>query len=207
MKTIAILDYGIGNRRSVSSAVSILGAAPVLARTVRELDASDGLIIPGVGAFPQCMAALEASGLPALVMDYIRSGRPVLGICVGMQMLFQQGTEFGLTEGLGIIPGRVDILAVAPTEGRLPHIAWTPIEARDRELSMFAGIPPSARFYFVHSFAPVNVPEEFVSGKATYRGHSFVAAVQKGNVWGTQFHPEKSGPRGLDLLSNFVGKC
>ena len=207
MKTIAILDYGIGNRRSVSSAVSILGARPSLVKDRRELEKSDGLIIPGVGAFPQCMAALEAADLPKLVKDYIRLGRPVLGICVGMQMLFDRGTEYGLTDGLGIIPGQVDRLAVDLAAGRLPHIAWTQIERQPQERSMFAGIPASARFYFVHSFAPVDVPAEFVSAMATYRGLSFVAAVQKENVWGTQFHPEKSGPRGLELLANFVNRC
>lgn len=207
MTTIAVLDYGIGNRRSVSSAVSVLGARPHLAVNQEELNASQGLIIPGVGAFPQCMAALEAANFPALIDDYVRSGRPVLGICVGMQMLFEQGTEFALTKGLGIIPGEVNRLSIDPKAGRLPHIAWTSVERVPHEESMFSGIPSSAQFYFVHSFAPTGVPGAYVSALATYCGHSFVAAVQRANVWGTQFHPEKSGPNGLKLLANFVDRC
>ncbi|MGJ4950090.1 imidazole glycerol phosphate synthase subunit HisH [Bradyrhizobium sp. HKCCYLS20291] len=207
MTTIAILDYGIGNRRSVSSALSVLGATPRLAVSGHDLDGSDGLIIPGVGAFPQCMAALETAKFPALIGDYVKSGRPVLGICVGMQMLFEYGTEFALTRGLGILPGQVDRLSIDPTAGRLPHIAWTSVSAVARDGSMFAGVPMSAQFYFVHSFAPVGVSEADVSATAFYCGRSFVAAVQRANLWGTQFHPEKSGPNGLRLLANFVGRC
>ncbi|QIP01747.1 imidazole glycerol phosphate synthase subunit HisH [Bradyrhizobium symbiodeficiens] len=207
MTTVAILDYGIGNRRSVSSALSVLGAEPYLAASGQDVDRSDGLIIPGVGAFPHCMAALEAAGFPALIADYVGSGRPVLGICVGMQMLFDVGSEFTLTKGLGIIPGRVDRLAIDPAAGRLPHIAWTSVDVAVRDGSMFEGLPSSAQFYFVHSFAPTAVPNADVSATASYCGHSFVAAVQRANVWGTQFHPEKSGPNGLKLLANFVSHC
>lgn len=207
MKTIAILEYGIGNRRSVSSAISVVGARPNITRDRQELDSSDGLIIPGVGAFPQCIAALKSADLVGVINEYIRSGRPVFGICVGMQMLFDQGTEFVVTNGLGIIPGQIERLAIDPALGRLPHVAWTALDPHPRLGSMFSGIPAEARFYFVHSFAPVGVPAEFVSGIATYGGRPFVAAVQKGSVWGTQFHPEKSGPNGLEILTNFVRGC
>lgn len=207
MKTIAILEYGIGNRRSVSSAISVVGACPSITQDHRELDASDGLIIPGVGAFPQCMAALGSANLATVIKDYVRSGRPVFGICVGMQLLFDRGTEFVPTNGLGIIQGQVERLAIDPAAARLPHIAWATLDPRLCEGSMFSGIPAEARFYFVHSFAPVRVPTEFISATATYGGMPFVAAVQKENVWGTQFHPEKSGPNGLEILANFVRRC
>lgn len=209
MKTIAILDYGIGNIRSVSNALTALGAAPDITNDQARIEAADGVILPGVGAFPAGMELLRQHGLVPEIHKYVATGRPFLGICLGMQLLFVRGTEFGDTAGLNLIPGVVDRIPVQPGDGRLPHIAWTTIHRnQDMPDAMFAGLDDvQCRFYFVHSFAARDVPDAFVAGSADYLGHPVIAAVQRGNVWGTQFHPEKSGPSGLRLLTNFIGQC
>lgn len=209
MTTIAILDYGIGNIRSVSNALTAIGASSEITRDPARIAAADGLILPGVGAFPAGMELLNRHGLVDQIHAYVRTGKPFLGICLGMQMLFDRGTEFGDTPGLGLIPGTVDRIPVAPGGGRLPHIAWTQI-TRNPALPdvMFADLEDAAcRFYFVHSYTARDVPTEFVTGSVAYLGHPVTASVQRGNVWGTQFHPEKSGPSGLKLLTNFIGRC
>ncbi len=209
MKTICILDYGIGNIRSVSNALTNLGAKPDITRDPARIAAADGIILPGVGAFPSGMELLHQHGLVAEIHRYVQTGKPFLGICLGMQLLFDKGTEFGTTDGLSLVPGIVDRIPVQPGEGRLPHIAWSRI-ARNSAVPdvMFAGLSDEqCRFYFVHSFTARDVPREFVTGALDYLGHQVIAAVQRGNVWGTQFHPEKSGPSGLAVLTNFIGQC
>ena len=209
MKTICVLDYGIGNIRSVSNALTALGAKPDITRDPARIAASDGMILPGVGAFPFGMELLRQHGLVTEIHAHVRTGKPFLGICLGMQLLFDKGTEFGLNDGLSLVPGVVDRIPVRPEEGRLPHIAWTGM-VRNAALTdtMFAGLSDEqCRFYFVHSFTARDVPGEFVTGTASYLGHQVIAAVQRGNVWGTQFHPEKSGPSGLAVLTNFIGQC
>lgn len=206
MKKIGLADYGVGNRRSVRNALEALGAQVNVTSDATELDATDGLIIPGVGAFPHCMGRLQETGLDHFIRTYVATGKPVLGICVGMQMLFDVGTEFGTTRGLGLIPGEVNRLPIDPQRGRLPHIAWTSVRSSEGA-AMFKGFAEPAKFYFVHSFAPSGVPADCISGEASYCGHAFAAAVEKANVWGTQFHPEKSGPSGLRLLGNFIAAC
>lgn len=209
MKQIAILDYGLGNIRSVSNAFSLVGAEPLVSRERAVIDECAGLVIPGVGAFGMAMTNLASRGLVDLVHGYVRSGRPVLGICLGMQILFDSGTEFGLASGLGILPGQVNRIPVGAGEGRLPHIAWTRVRPSEQgAATLFEGLVPDLlKFYFVHSFAPAAVPAQVVAATATYCGHEFVAAALRENVWATQFHPEKSGPSGLSLISNFVRRC
>lgn len=209
MKTIAILDYGIGNIRSVSNALTALGASPEITREPARIAAADGVILPGVGAFPAGMELLQQHGLVPLIHDHVATGKPFLGICLGMQLLFDKGTEYAQTDGLGLIPGTVDHIGVTPQEGRLPHIAWTRVTRNETVPDvMFAGLSDEQRrFYFVHSFTARGVPREYVTGSVDYLGHPVTASVQRGNVWGTQFHPEKSGPSGLALLSNFIGQC
>ncbi len=209
MTTIAILDYGIGNIRSVSNALAALGASSEITRDPARIAAADGVILPGVGAFPAGMELLHQTGLVPEIHKYVQTGKPFLGICLGMQLLFDRGTEFGDTKGLGLIPGVVDRIPVAPGQGRLPHIAWTQV-ARNSAVPdvMFEGLDDAAcRFYFVHSYTARDVPAAFVTGSVAYLGHPVTASVQRGNVWGTQFHPEKSGPSGLKLLTNFIGQC
>jgi len=209
MKKIAVLGYGLGNVRSVCNALRKIGADADVSHNEHTLMQADGLVIPGVGAFPQGMANLVESGLVGVIRKYIDSGRPVLGICLGMQLLFDKGTEFVSTEGLRLIPGSVGIIPVASGEGRLPHIAWSAISPTEQGMQkMFAGLSDSEmRFYFVHSYAATGVSQDNISAIITYLGNKIVAAVQSGNVWGTQFHPEKSGPSGLHLLKNFINNC
>lgn len=209
MKKIIVLDYGLGNVRSVANALRTIGAAPDVTRDQVSMASADGLVIPGVGAFPRAMENLAQTGLVGQVVDFVASGRPVLGICVGMQMLFEVGLEFGRTPGLGLIPGAVEKIPVLSAEGRLPHIAWSTVSATSQGRAvLLAGLTDAEmRFYFVHSYAAVGVPDEALLATADYLGHRITAAVQRGQVFGTQFHPEKSGPSGLRLLANFVGQC
>lgn len=206
MKKIVVLNYGLGNVRSVSNALRAIGAEAEVTCDERVIAQADGLIIPGVGAFPQGMANLTGSGLVEVIHKYIDSGRPILGICLGMQLLFERGTEYQMTQGLNLISGSVEIIPVRPEEGRLPHIAWSTIKPTDMgRQTMFAGIPDNElRFYFVHSFSARGVQVLDISATVDYMAHEIVAAVQKNNVWGTQFHPEKSGPSGLRVLRNFI---
>jgi glutamine amidotransferase len=206
MKNIVVLDYGLGNVRSVSNSLRVIGASAEISHDESTILQADALIIPGVGAFPHGMANLMESGLVPVIHNYIESGRPVLGICLGMQLLFEQGAEFALTNGLGLIRGAVSIIPVLPDEGRLPHIAWSTVQPTEQgRETMFAGLSDKEmRFYFVHSYAATGVKTENLSATVTYQRHDIVAAVQSGNVWGTQFHPEKSGPSGLRVLQNFI---
>ncbi|MDP2240453.1 MAG: imidazole glycerol phosphate synthase subunit HisH [Burkholderiales bacterium] len=206
MKNIVVLDYGLGNVRSVSNALRAIGASAEVSHDEATILRADGLIIPGVGAFPHGMANLVESGLIPVIRKYIESGRPVLGICLGMQLLFEKGTEFFSTDGLGLIPGTVSIIPILPNEGRLPHIAWTTIRPSEQgRETMFDGFSDKEmRFYFLHSYAATGVKTENLSATVSYLGHDIVAAVQNGNVWGTQFHPEKSGPSGLRVLQNII---
>lgn len=206
MKKIVVLNYGLGNVRSVSNALRVIGAEAEVTCDEHAVAQADGLIIPGVGAFPHAIANLEQAGLIPVIHAYIDTGRPVLGICLGMQLLFERGTEFAETNGLGLIPGAIDRIPIFSGVGRLPHIAWSVIQPTEhgRE-AMFTGLSDKEmRFYFVHSYAATGVRQENLNATVNYMGQDVVAAVQKGNIWGTQFHPEKSGPAGLHVLKNFI---
>lgn len=209
MKKIVILNYGLGNVRSVSNALRAIGTEAEVTSDEHAIAQSDGLIIPGVGAFPHGMANLTESGLIEVIHKYIDSERPVLGICLGMQLLFERGTEYQMTQGLSMICGSVEIIPVKSEEGRLPHIAWSMIKPTEiGRQTMFAGMSDKEmRFYFVHSYAATKVQAQDISATVDYMGHEIVAAVQKKNVWGTQFHPEKSGPSGLWVLRNFIANA
>jgi glutamine amidotransferase len=209
VSTIAILDYGVGNLRSVANAVSAAGATAVVTSDPAVAEAAEGLIIPGVGAFPHVMSRLTASGLDQVVRRRAAAGAPMLGICVGMQLLFETGLEFEPTPGLGLIPGQVRRIVDDSSAIRLPHIAWTEI-APDPAVAakMFDGLAAEARrFYFLHSFGAADVPDAFVAARASYENVAIVAAVRRGALWGTQFHPEKSGPAGQRFLRNFIASC
>jgi imidazole glycerol-phosphate synthase subunit HisH len=201
---IAIVDYGMGNRRSVEKALEHVGARAVVSAEETELRAADGLVIPGVGAFPRGMENLRERGLDVLVRDRVEAGTPVLGICLGMQLAFERSRELGGAEGLGIVRGEV-----VPLEAdglKLPHIGWNEVRFRERDSALIDGLPRSCAFYHVHSFAPVPAREEDVLGTATY-GASFVTAVQSGSFYGVQFHPEKSSAAGMRVLANFARIC
>jgi imidazole glycerol-phosphate synthase subunit HisH len=203
--SVVVLDYGSGNLRSAERALVRAGAsAEVTADPDAALDA-DGLAVPGVGAFAACMAGLRAVGGDKLIAQRLAAGRPVLGICVGMQVLFQAGVEHGqLTEGCGLLPGAVERLD-APV---LPHMGWNTVSPPQGS-SLFAGIGPDTRFYFVHSYGLRYARAALLrhSGAlvtwATH-GEPFAAAVEDGPLSATQFHPEKSGDAGAALLSNWL---
>jgi glutamine amidotransferase len=195
---IAIVDYGVGNVRSVERALVQVGAEPKLTADPDDLERADGLVLPGVGAFAPALDKLTQSGLGRLVVDLAGKGKPVLGVCLGYQLLFDESTEHGRHQGLGLLPGRV--VEVSGSE-RLPVIGWCRV-ARSNDSVLWQGIQDRSYFYFVHSFTP----EESTAAIA-WSEHSPAAASARANVMGTQFHPEKSGPDGLRIYKNFVAFC
>ena len=195
---IGIVDYGMGNRRSVEKALEHVGAQPVLTAEHAALRAADGIVVPGVGAFPEAMRRFRAAGLDELICDRARAGIPVLGLCLGMQLLFEASEEHEGADGLGLLPGRVTRLS-AP---RLPHIGWNLVTFR-RPSALVDGLGDAAAFYHVHSFVCDPERADDVVGVGEY-GAPFVAIVERGNVMGVQFHPEKSSRDGLALLRNFA---
>lgn len=199
---IAVLDYGMGNLRSVEKALERVGARPQLASDHASIRAVDGLVLPGVGAFPKAMEQVRRLGLDELVSERLAGGAPLLGICLGMQLLFERSSELGGDEGLGLLEGTVEPLRADGL--KVPQIGWNPVGWR-RESVLVRGLPNPCPFYHVHSFAPLARSED-VLGSATY-GERFASAIERGPVFGVQFHPEKSGPHGLRLLGNFARLC
>ena len=201
---VAVLDYGSGNLHSVSRALTRVGGAAVVTAGADQVRAADALVIPGVGHFGQCVRALRAAGLEEAVRDFVGTGRPVVGVCVGMQILFEASDE-AEDPGLGLLEGRVGRLHGGPSTGgpalKIPHMGWNTVSWTGRRHPYTAGIPDGTHFYFVHSFAPGLGPDTV--GAAAH-GRAFSAAVARGNVFGTQFHPEKSGEAGLVLYENLV---
>ena len=201
---IAVVDYGMGNRRSVEKALEHVGARAIVTRDVPRLRAAAGLVVPGVGAFPRAMDNLRALGLDELLRERIAAQTPVLGICLGMQLAFDRSTELGGAEGLGVVAGEVRELPSGSL--KLPHIGWNEVRFVDGGSPLLEELPRECAFYHVHSFAPVPAREEDVLGIAEY-GAPFVSAVQKGSFYGVQFHPEKSSAAGLRMLANFARIC
>ena len=196
-----MFDYGSGNLHSAARALEAAGGRVALTRSTRELAACDALVVPGVGAYAACMTGLRASGGTELLADWLPTGKPLLGICVGHQIFFESGSEHGVqATGLGIWPGRVQLLAAR----RLPHMGWNRVEVPPGS-RLFSGIEDE-RFYFVHSYA-VTQMSGTDGALVTTATHEvpFVAAVERGNVCSTQFHPEKSGEAGAQLLRNWLG--
>jgi glutamine amidotransferase len=201
--TVGIVDYGMGNRRSVEKAFEKVGARPVLTADHDALRAADGVVVPGVGAFPEAMRRLRAAGLDELVRERADAGVPVIGLCLGMQLLFETSVEHEGAEGIGVLPGRIERL---DADGlKLPHIGWNSVRWT-RPSPLTEGLPDPAAFYHVHSFAPVADDEDVVLGRGAY-GTPFVSFVERGRVFGAQCHPEKSSVEGLRLLGNFVRVC
>ncbi len=201
MTRIAVVDYGAGNLVSIDQALRAAGAEVVIARRGKDMRGAAGLIVPGVGAAGPAMARLARRDLVAPIRDWVAADRPFLGICLGMQLLFEESGEDG-ARTLGILPGHTLRLVGAP---RLPHIGWNAVRRR-RDHPLFDGIAPDALFYFVHSFAPQPAgPEaEAITLALTDHGQDFVSAVARGRLAGVQFHPERSGRDGLRLLAAFV---
>jgi glutamine amidotransferase len=203
--TVGLVDYGMGNRRSAEKALERAGARVALTADHDRLAAADGLVLPGVGAFAAAMGRLRAAGLDELVVERARAGAPVLGLCLGLQLLFERSSELGGGEGLGLLAGEVRPLAPDPPSLKVPHIGWNVVRfARPSPLT--DGLGETAAFYHVHSFAAAPADEADVLGRGDYGG-PFVSVVARDNVFGVQFHPEKSSAAGLRLLRNFAGIC
>jgi len=201
---IGVIDYGMGNRRSVEKALEHVGASVSLTSDHDELERCDGLVLPGVGAFPKAMRNLRELGLVDLIQSRVEQDAPLLGICLGMQLLFEQSEELQPTTGLGLIPGEVTRLA--PGSLRVPHIGWNEVRFQ-RASSLTAELPQSGcPFYHVHSFAARPTDPDSVVGTTEY-GERFATIVERGSVFGVQFHPEKSSRHGLRMLHSFVGVC
>jgi glutamine amidotransferase len=203
MTRIAILDYGMGNLRSVEKALERVGAEAEITPDRVRAEAADGVILPGVGAFPRAMERVREIGLDELVAGRVEAGVPVLGICLGLQLLFDSSVENEGATGLSLLGG-----LVGPLEAngyKVPHIGWSPVRW-EHSSQLTEGLGEETPFYFVHSFAPQPAAEDDVLGTAAY-GERFACAVERPPLYGVQFHPEKSSSAGLGLLSNFVRIC
>jgi imidazole glycerol-phosphate synthase subunit HisH len=199
---ITVIDSGIANLGSVASALKRVGAQLRITTTPEEVGAAGALLLPGVGAFADGMQSLRKHGLIEPIRAVARAGRPVLGICLGMQLLAEASEEFGVHEGLGLLPGRV--VRLPELEGlRVPNIGWCDL-ALARRARLFAGIEDGAAFYFVHSYHLACADAQDAVGTIGLGGARFAAAVERGNIYGAQFHPEKSQDVGLAFLANFV---
>jgi imidazole glycerol-phosphate synthase subunit HisH len=201
---LGVIDYGMGNRRSVEKALEHVGAQAAMTSDHDELRRCDGLVLPGVGAFPQAMRNLDALGLPELIRELAGQGKPLLGICLGMQLLFDNSEEMGGAAGLGLIGGEVTRLEAGSL--RIPHIGWNEVRF-ERPSPLTAELPPpGCAFYHVHTFVARPRDPDQVIGTAEY-GERFATIVGHDNVFGVQFHPEKSSRNGLRMLHSFVGVC
>ena len=213
MRKVVVVDYGMGNVLSVCRALEQCGGAPILTAEASAIVGAERLVLPGVGAFGDCMTALEERGLVEPIKTFVATGRPFLGICVGMQILLDFGEEFDGAPGLGLVPGRVAQIPTAMPGGgqrKIPHIGWASVtpraggSGRDWAGTIFAETEASTPLYFVHSFSAAPCEAAHVLAVADYEGFAVTAAVRRDNITGTQFHPEKSGPAGLRLLTRLL---
>ncbi|MDM7932032.1 imidazole glycerol phosphate synthase subunit HisH [Tabrizicola sp.] len=208
---VVVIDYGMGNLFSVRRALEVSGAADIeVTADPSRLELADRVVLPGVGAFVEGMAGLTAGGFVPAIHDYVASGKPLLGICLGMQMLMETSEEYGLTPGLGLIPGKVRAITRMRPDGtrrKLPSIGWAPLRpagVHGWAGSVLADMQPNVPMYFLHSFHAEPEQAQHMLADYEYDGLPVTAAVRRGNVTGTQFHPEKSGPSGLAILRAFL---
>lgn len=197
---VVIVDYGMGNLRSVQKGFERIGASAVISRDRKEIEGADRLVLPGVGAFPMCMQNLTRLDLVDSLLEFVRSGRPFLGICLGLQLLFEESEEFGPHEGLKVVPGKVK--AFRKDMGlKIPHMGWNEV-LFSKDTPIFKGIENSSYFYFVHSYYVDPQDKADTAAEAEY-GIRFTCAVHRDNIFAVQFHPEKSQELGLTILKNF----
>ncbi len=210
-KKIVILDYGLGNVKSIKNALKQFNFKAKLSNDYEEIITSSGLIIPGVGAFAAGMDRLNSNNLIPAINDFASTNKPIMGICLGMQMLFSESEEFGYTKGLGLIEGKVKRMSpLLEEESKLPHISWNnliePVEKKWNG-TILEDLNPSSEFYFVHTYAAEPDDESDILSLTNYSGLNFCSSVKKNNIYGFQFHPEKSSRNGLQLIHNFIDLC
>jgi glutamine amidotransferase len=201
---LSIIDYSMGNLRSVQKAFELLGVPARIIQTPAEIRQADKLILPGVGAFADAIAVLQASGQADAIKDFVQTGRPFLGICLGLQLLMQTGYEDGQHAGLGLVPGDCVRFTVdqPPLNLKVPHMGWNSVQAR-QDVPLFKGMPRGTHFYFVHSYYVRPTDQRHIAARADYGGE-FTAAISKDNIMAVQFHPEKSQAAGRMILKNFA---
>ena len=207
---IVIVDYGIGNVKSIINAFENQGRKTVLSRDRKVILEADGLILPGVGAFSHGMNNLNKYNLVAIIKEYVKTGKPLLGICLGMQMLLEESEEFGDTKGIGLIKGRVIKLPIEKSNKiKLPHISWNAIITKNIEWenTILNGIEPNSDMYFVHTFVAKPENDDEILSKTDYFNVEFCSSLKKDNIYGCQFHPEKSATHGLSIIKNFINIC
>ena len=199
---IAVVDYGVGNLFSLRSSLKAVGGSPVVTGDPQTILKADKLILPGVGAFGDAAEKLRAAGLADVICEAAQKGTPLLGICLGMQLLFERSYEYGMHSGLGLIPGTVNpICTQIPKELKIPHMGWNALHFPEHKSRIFEGVSQGEYVYFVHSYA-AQTDKAYVSATTDY-GACLTAAAERDNIFGCQFHPEKSGPAGLRILENF----
>lgn len=196
---IGIIDYGMGNLRSVQKALELLGEETVITSSCEVLAACDGIILPGVGAFPDAIENIKLKKIDKAIEDAVKSNKPLLGICLGMQLFFEESDEVRICKGLGIIKGNITRIEGAV---KIPHMGWNNLEIKN-QCKILEGVKDGSYAYFVHSYLAVDMERDAINAVTTY-DTEIPAVVSKGNVFGTQFHPEKSGVLGMKLLENFI---
>lgn len=202
---VAIIDYGIGNVRSIGNALAFLSIESILTRDKNEIINADAVILPGVGAFEHGMNNLKKFDLLDTIYEFVTTGKPFIGICLGMQLLLEQSEEFGVSKGLGLIKGKVIKMPILDNKSKLPHISWNRITEPTEgawDSTLLGDVKEENNYYFVHSFIAAPEDKSDVLANCMYAGIEFCAAVKHKNIYGFQFHPEKSGSLGLEILKN-----
>ena len=212
MTEISIIDYGLGNVLSLKRACEKFGASVTVTSDHGEIVSSAGLVLPGVGAFGKAASLLSESKLDSVIIDYVKSGKPLIGICLGMQILFETGYEFGRFSGLGILEGEVKPLVGSQVKrlDKIPNVGWFNIKKNQSsvdEESLFPKKRQDEKFYFVHSYSCIPADPSIITSVSTFDDKEFVASIRCKNIFGFQFHPEKSGVAGLRIIENFVNLC
>lgn len=209
MTQIAVVDYGIGNIQSMCRALEKSGADIVLTGDFNTILKSDGVVLPGVGAFSHGMEKLRSLGLADILKEFAKLEKPMLGVCLGMQLFFDKSSEFGETDGLGIVPGSVDKIELKDDKHeKLPHVSWNELSGNQPwGGTILDGIEQSSDMYFVHSYCVSPSNSEDILSTTTYSGNEFCSTIKHKNIYGCQYHPEKSGELGLKIIKNFVNLC
>ena len=210
MKKITIIDYGLGNIKSVQRAFEISGSEILVTSNYKDLIQSEKLLLPGVGTFSDGMKGLNELDLVKPITDFVSSGKPILGICLGMQLMFEKGEEFGNHSGLGFVEGQVTAIPIKASNEteirKVPHVGWNRlnISSHEDKFTVLNGIESKDYFYFIHSYMGVLSDKDNLLASCNYEGIEFVAGINKDNITGLQFHPEKSGEKGLKIIKNFI---